>query len=136
VQRPVFGGELGVARAAVRHGPSGQLLLRAAPVVDRLLGTVDMRYEAELTSELPIPPAWRLAARALGSSFEREAGAVRLLLVDARADRALGRHLTVSAGAYVTRQDSPSPDLPTFTEGGLRAGLEWRTTSRPERGDP
>jgi hypothetical protein len=136
VRRAVFGGELGVAESALLPGLSGQLVLRASPVVDRLLGTVDARYEAELTSALALPPAWRLAARAAGALFRRDRGDARLLLADLRVDRSLGRHLTVGAGAYATRQVSSAPDLPSFTEGGLRVGLEWWATSRPERGDP
>lgn len=136
VRRAVLGGEAGVAHAALLRGLSGQLVVRASPVVDRLLGTVDTRYEAELTAALAVPPAWRLAARASGAVFRRDLGDARLVLADLRLDRALGRHLTVGGGAYVTRQVSDAPDLPSFVEGGVRVGLAWWTTSRPERGDP
>jgi len=135
VRRAVFGGELGIGHAALLRGLSGQLVVRASPVVDRLLGTVDTRYEAELAAALAVPPAWRLAARAAGAVFRRDRGDARLLLADVRLDRSLGRHLTVGGGAYATRQVSDAPDLPSFFEGGLRVGLEWWATSRPERGD-
>jgi hypothetical protein len=126
-----------LAAAGVEHEAaplrfSQRLALRAAPVVDRLQGTVDPNLQADYEATLGRLPGWWLRGRLLAAMTRRTPGTDHLLLVELRLERGLSRHLTVGAGVQGSRQRSTDPALPALVEWIGLAGLEWWPTGRPE----
>jgi hypothetical protein len=119
-------GELGLEHAAAGLAFSQRLLLRAAPAVDRLQGTVDPRQALEYGAALGALPGWRLSARASAAVTTTDLGAEPVALGELRLERRLAGELLAWVAILGARQRVADPARPSFTELGALAGVEWR----------
>jgi hypothetical protein len=124
--------EAGAEHALPVHGYLQRLEIRAAPGIDRLLGTVDPRLEGEYVGTFGRLPAWRLEGRIVAAMTRRTPGTDHLALLEVRLLRGLTRSLTVRGGVQGSRQRSTDPALPALVEWIALAGIEWWPTGRPE----
>ncbi len=107
---PVLGVRLGQHIGSEARGGGGQLSVKIDPVVNRMFGNTDERFEAQaIGTWAMLPLRFNLTASYAESLDESQVGAVRLFLGEARVTWEINKYFWLDGGERLLVQDPLGP---------------------------